>query len=87
MGKICDWYRDNSCDCFCNGLDISCENYHGDLCANITFTAFVYEGDGVTSADLSTYDTKEDAIEFAKARNWDEVVNDITGEVVWKRSK
>lgn len=50
-----------------------------------TFTAFIYEEDGVVSADLSTYDSKEEAIQFAKARNWDEVVNDYTGEVVWKR--
>lgn len=35
MGKICDWYRTNSCDCFCNGLDICCENYSGDLCTDI----------------------------------------------------
>lgn len=52
---------------------------------DITFTAFIYEDDGITTADLSTYDSKEEAIEFAKARNWDEVVNDHTGEVVWRR--
>lgn len=34
MGRICDWHRDDSCDCFCNGLDISCENYSGDLCTD-----------------------------------------------------
>ena len=32
MSKICDWYRDNSCDCSCNGLDTCCKNYSGDLC-------------------------------------------------------
>lgn len=52
---------------------------------DITFTAFIYEDDGIITADLSTYDDKEEAIEFAKYHNWDEVVNDITGEVVWKR--
>lgn len=31
MAKICDWYRDNSCDCFCDGLNANCENYSGDL--------------------------------------------------------
>lgn len=31
MSKICDWYRDNSCDCFCDGLDANCKNYSGDL--------------------------------------------------------
>ena len=52
---------------------------------DITFTAFVYEDDGIITADLSTYDSKEEAIEFAKSRSWDEVVNDHTGEVVWRR--
>ena len=50
-----------------------------------SYTAFIYEDDGITTADLSTYDNEEDAIEFAKSRNWDEVVNDITGEVVWSK--
>jgi hypothetical protein len=50
-----------------------------------TFTAFIYEDDGITAADLSMYDSKEEAILFAKTRNWDEVVNDATGEVVWSR--
>lgn len=50
-----------------------------------TFTAFIYEDDGITAADLSTYDSKDEAIEFAKYRGWDEVVNDNTGEVVWKK--
>ena len=31
MAKICDWYRDNSCDCLCDGLNPNCENYSGDL--------------------------------------------------------
>ena len=53
--------------------------------AEESYTAFAYEDDGATSVDLSTYDTKEEAIEFAKSRNWDEVINDITGEVVWRR--
>jgi hypothetical protein len=51
----------------------------------LTFTAFIYEDDGITAADLSMYDSKEEAILFAKTRNWDEVVNDATGEVVWSR--
>ena len=52
---------------------------------DITFTAFVYEDDGIIAADLSTYYDKDEAIEFAKSRNWDEVVNDSTGEVVWRK--
>lgn len=31
MAKICDWYRDNSCDCLCDGLNPNCKNYSGDL--------------------------------------------------------
>ncbi len=50
-----------------------------------TFTAFAYENGDIIATDLSTYDTKEEAIEFAKAHHWDEVVNDMTGEVVWRR--
>ena len=52
---------------------------------NESYTAFAYEEDGIIAADLSTYDDKEEAIEFAKFHNWDEVVNDLTGEVVWRR--
>ena len=52
-----------------------------------SYTAFAYEDDGVTIFDESTYDTKEEAVEFAKARHWDEVVNDITGEIVWQKIK
>ena len=50
-----------------------------------SFTAFAYEDDGVTTADLSSYDTAEEAVSFAKSRNWDEVVNDTTGEIVWHK--
>ena len=31
MAKRCQWYRDDICDCFCDGLDTNCENYTGDL--------------------------------------------------------
>lgn len=51
---------------------------------DVTFTAFVYEEDMLVAADLATYDSEEEAIEFAEARHWDEVVNDVTGEVVWR---
>ena len=50
-----------------------------------SYTAFAYEEDGITAADLSTYDNQAEAIAFAKRRNWDEVVNDKTGEIVWRR--
>lgn len=52
-----------------------------------SFTAYIYEDDGVTPCDLSTYDMKQEAIQFAKQRKWDEVVNDNTGAIVWKREK
>ena len=50
-----------------------------------SYTAFLYNEDGITAEDLATYETKDEAIEFAKHRNWDEVVNDETGEVVYRR--
>lgn len=50
-----------------------------------SFTAFAYEDDGVTTAEMATYDTAEEAIEFAKSHSWDEVVNDISCEVVYRR--
>lgn len=31
MAKICDWYRDDICDCECNGLNAHCPNYSGDI--------------------------------------------------------
>ena len=57
--------------------DLECESY----------TAFLYERDGVTAKDLVTYDNQEEAIIFAMSYDWDEVVNDDSGEVVWARMK
>lgn len=50
-----------------------------------SYTAFAYEEDGITTEDLATYDNKEDAISFAESHNWDEVVDDNSGEVIWRR--
>lgn len=50
-----------------------------------SYTAFLYEDDGFTASDLSTYDNAKAAIDFANENNWDEVVNDNTGGVIWKR--
>lgn len=52
-----------------------------------SYTAFVYEEDGTTAKDLATYDNKDEAIIFAMSYDWDEVVNDDSGEVVWTRMK
>lgn len=49
------------------------------------YTAYAYVDDGVVVADSAEYDDKEEAIAFAKAHNWDEVVNDASGETVWRR--
>lgn len=49
-----------------------------------TYTAFLYEVDGETSKDFSTFDDKEEAVEYAKSHEWDEVVEDATGTVVWE---
>lgn len=54
---------------------------------NHTFTAFLYEPDGETASDFTMGDSKEDIIEFAIANNYDEVVNDYTGEIVWKNKR
>lgn len=54
------------------------------------FTAFLYyrnETDRYGSKDFQSFDTKEEAIECCKAMNWNEVVNDETGEVVWKKEE
>lgn len=48
-----------------------------------SWTAYAFYDDNMY--DLSTYDDKDEAIQFAKECNWDEVINDITGEIVWKR--
>ena len=48
-----------------------------------TYTAFLYEADGETSKDFSTFGDKEEAVEYAKSHAWDEVIEDATGTVVW----
>ncbi len=50
-----------------------------------SFTAFLYEDDGITAADFSTYGDRNEAVRSAKDRGWDEVVDDVTGEVVWHK--
>ena len=50
-----------------------------------TFTAFRYEDDGETAADFNTCVYEDDAIDFARENQWDEVVNDITGDIVWRK--
>lgn len=63
--------------------DISLDTVFDELCG-CTFTAYVYDEDG-TLLDESTFDDVLDAIDFATDRNWDEVENDATGEIVWSR--
>ncbi len=50
---------------------------------NKTFTAYAWD-DGLIIC-RSTFDDKEEAIQFARARNWDKVKDDQTGEVIWHR--
>lgn len=50
-----------------------------------SYTAFAYGEDGITAVDLSIYDDPKQAIDFAKESHWDEVVNDETGDVIWRR--
>jgi hypothetical protein len=65
-------------------LDVSVDTLLEE-CRYESFTAVIYEDDGIIAADFSTYDDKDEAIKFAKYHNWDEVINDRTGEVVWRR--
>lgn len=69
-GTVFEISVDADASCFCNDEDGS-------------YITLAYDG-GVV-ADEAMYDNKTEAIEFAKSHNWDEVVNDVTGEVVWKR--
>lgn len=50
-----------------------------------SFTAVAYEDDTLTIADMATFDTVEEAIEFAEFHNWDEVVNDTNDRVIYRR--
>lgn len=50
-----------------------------------SYTAFVYEEDGITAHDFTVFKSKEEAINFAKPCNWDEVVDDNSGEIVWQK--
>ena len=50
-----------------------------------SFTAFLYGEDGIIAEDLATYDSAYEAIRFAKHNDWDEVVNNNTGEIIYKR--
>lgn len=50
---------------------------------NQTYTAYAWD-DGIIAC-RATYDSADEAIQFAKARNWDKVENDQTGEVIWHR--
>lgn len=58
-----------------------------DLANSTQFVAYLRgEHNGVGfMEDESSYDSKEEAIAFAKARNWDGVYDGITGEIVWER--
>ena len=54
-----------------------------NIMENKTFTAYAWD-DGLIIC-RATFDDKEDAIQFARARNWDKVKDDQTGEVIWHR--
>ena len=64
---------------------VDIKHEHGE--EKSSFTAFAFEDGSILSVDAATYSSKEKAIKFAKNRGWDEVVNDLTGETVWRRSR
>lgn len=49
------------------------------------YTAYAYEDNDTNIADSADYDDKNEAIKFAKFRNWDEVVDNKTSEIIWSR--
>lgn len=53
--------------------------------SNSTYTAFLYEESSFTASDIYVFDDKKKAIEYAEIHHWDEVVEDVTGVVVWKK--
>lgn len=50
-----------------------------------SYTVIVYEKDCLVIADQAHYDNKEEAISFAKIRDWDEVVDNNSSEIVWRK--
>ncbi len=56
-----------------------------DAVQKSSYTAIIYEDNGIIGADLSTYHSAEEAVNFAKSRGWDEVVDDITGKIIYRR--
>lgn len=56
---------------------------------NFTFTAYTrsqYNGIYFID-DKTTFDSKEEAIAFAKVHNWDGVMDNGTGEIVWENKE
>lgn len=49
-----------------------------------TYTARIMQQKAVRTSGTVTFDSKDEAIRFAKLRRWDEVVNDSNGERVWR---
>ena len=77
MAKICDWYRDNSCDCLCDGLNPNCENYSGDL--KLENSEFEQNYPNINDIDISNTSIrltcKDTNLRVLKARNMKEGSN------------
>ena len=50
---------------------------------NESYTTFLYGNDDDDILDENMFNNKQDAIRYAENNEYDEVINDITGEVVW----
>ena len=50
-----------------------------------TFTAVLYDDIRITIANQKTCGTPEDAICFAKMHQYDQVIRDETGEIIWQK--
>ena len=60
--------------------NVECENPDDEE----NYTAFKCNSDGIT-LDLARFYEKECAIKYAQRWGWHKVVNDNTGEVVWRK--
>lgn len=49
------------------------------------YRAILLQEDGICIEDEEDYDTLKEAIDFAKSRGWDEVIDLKTSKIVWSK--
>lgn len=51
-----------------------------------TYTAYLYlDGNREEPEDLRVFFDKQKALDFAYTEGWDDVIDDVTGEVLWDK--